>query len=226
MQNSARMRLSQGEIHLWSVDLDATGRPEVLSADERARAERFHFARARDRYVNGRSALRVLLAKYLAILPQEVIFTYSPSAKPLLPNSPVSFNLAHSENHALVAITENARVGIDIEVPRFLEDLTSVAEFSFSEGEFRRWRNLKEVGSFYRCWTRKEAYLKATGDGIAQRLKTFEVSFEPADSPAILSGAEGTWTLLDVSREPSYIAAIACEGISPKLEEFSFSALL
>lgn len=218
----AGMVLSPGVIHLWSIDLDAEGRPEMLSRDEQARAERFHFDIHRKRYITGRSALRSLLARYIA---GPISFTYTPAGKPTLPGAGISFNLAHSGQFAIAGVTRETALGVDIEVPRAFPDLDQLAEFSFSAGEAARWRNLAEnqkLAGFYRCWTRKEAYLKATGEGIATRLKTFEVAFEDGEPPRILKGAEGAWTLLDISEEPVHFAAIAYAGLSPKLERFSF----
>lgn len=216
------MVLKPGVIHLWSIDLDAEGQPEMLTRDEQARAGRFRFPIDRRRFIAGRSALRLILTRYLA---GPVAFTYTPAGKPMLPGAGISFNLAHSGKFAIAGVASETALGVDIEVPRAFPDLDQLADFSFSPGETARWRNLaqdQKLAGFYRCWTRKEAYLKATGEGIATRLKTFEVAFEDGEPPRILGGAEGSWTLLDISEEPVYFAAIAYAGLSPKLERFSF----
>lgn len=217
------MVLSPGVIHLWSIDLDAESRFEALSRDEQERAERFRFSEDRNRYIAGRSALRHLLARYSA---RPISFTYTAAGKPTLPGSRISFNLAHSGGRAIAGVTLDTALGVDIEVPRALLDLDQLADFSFSDGEAARWRTLQpdeKLAGFYRCWTRKEAYLKATGDGITTRLKTFEVAFEKDRPPGLLQGAEGVWTLLDISNEPDYFGAIAYGGHNPRLEQFSFS---
>ncbi|HUS35908.1 MAG TPA: 4'-phosphopantetheinyl transferase superfamily protein [Verrucomicrobiae bacterium] len=219
--------LSPGTIHLWDLDLDHFIFNDVLSEDERARAAKFRFDHDRKRFTSGRTALRLLLASYLKANPEKIEFVYGPSGKPATPNSPVSFNLAHSGPHALLGFTLGQQLGVDVEEIREIDDMPAVAQISFSPGEFRRWQALppdQKTRAFYRCWTRKEAYLKGTGEGISQRLHTFEVAFEAGEPPAILSGAVGTWTVIDTSREPC-AAAIAYEGAGPRLESFSLASI-
>ena len=225
--NIAVPALSAGVIHVWELDLDHFIFTDVLSEDERARAAKFRFDHDRKRFTSGRTALRVLVGGYLKTNPEKVAFVYGHAGKPSVANSELSFNLAHSARHAVIAFTLGRQLGTDVEEIRAMDDMENVAEFSFSEDEFRRWRALpgdQKVKAFYRCWTRKEAYLKAIGEGIAQRLKKFDVAFEAGAAPGILRGAEGEWTILDVSREPC-AAAIACEGAGVKLESFSLASI-
>jgi 4'-phosphopantetheinyl transferase len=219
--------LSPGAIHLWEIDLDHFIFNDVLSEDERARAAKFRFDHDRKRFKSGRTALRLLLAGYLKANPEKIEFSYGPAGKPAVNGATVSFNLAHSGPQALLAIAFGQQIGVDVELIRELPDLASLAQYSFSPGEFQRWQSLPEdqkVRAFYRCWTRKEAYLKAIGEGIAHRLQKFEVAFEPSAAPAILRGAEGNWTVIDTSREP-YAGAIACDGPAPKLETYSLASV-
>jgi 4'-phosphopantetheinyl transferase len=224
--NIAVPNLAPGAIHLWELDLDHFVFNDVLSEDERARAAKFRFDHDRKRFTSGRTALRLLLAGYLKTSPEKVRFTYGAGGKPSVENSKVSFNLAHSGPHALLGFTLNQQLGVDVEQIRQIDDMALVAEYSFAPGEFRRWSALpadQKIRAFYRCWTRKEAYLKAIGEGIALRLKKFEVAFEPGTAPAILKGAEG-WTVIDTSREP-YAAALACDAGDPTLEVFSLASV-
>lgn len=219
--------LTPGAIHLWELDLDHFFFNDVLSEDERARAAKFRFDHDRKRFTSGRTALRLLVAGYLKTNPEKIQFAYGPSGKPFVANSPLSFNLAHSGANALLGFTLEKQLGVDIEQIHEIDDMPGVAQFSFSPGEFHRWQALpadQKTRAFYRCWTRKEAYLKAIGEGIAQRLQKFEVAFEAGGPPAILAGAEGEWTLIDTSREPC-AAAIAYEGVSPTLETFSLASI-
>jgi 4'-phosphopantetheinyl transferase len=225
--NIAVPTLSPGAIHIWELDLDHFIFTDVLSEDERARAAKFRFDHDRKRFTSGRTALRLLTAGYLKTNPEKVQFTYGPAGKPAIAKSPLSFNLAHSGPHALLAFTLGQQLGVDLEQIRQIDDMPMVAQYSFAPGEFRRWQALpadQKTRAFYRCWTRKEAYLKAIGEGIAQRLKKFEVSFEPGAPPAILNGAQGNWTVIDASREP-YAAAIACDAPNPSLETFSLASI-
>lgn len=219
--------LYPGAIHLWELDLDHFVFNDVLSEDERARAAKFRFDHDRKRFTSGRTALRMLLAGYLNTNPEKIQFTYGSAGKPCIGKSALSFNIAHSGANALLGFTLNQQLGIDIEQIRQIDDMPTVAQYSFAPGEFRRWQALpadQKTRAFYRCWTRKEAYLKAVGEGIAQRLQKFEVAFEPGAAPAILNGAEGPWTIIDTSREP-YAAAIACDAENPALETFSLASI-
>jgi 4'-phosphopantetheinyl transferase len=116
-------------------------------------------------------------------------------------------------------------LGVDVEVIRDIKDMRTVAQHSFSEDEFARWSDLDEserLAAFYRCWTRKEAVLKATGEGIAHRLKAFDVAFEANTTPAILRGFEAGWTLLDTSDEPKFAAAVASATNPRRFEQFRY----
>jgi 4'-phosphopantetheinyl transferase len=219
--------LSPGAIHLWEVDLDHFIFNDVLSEDERARAAKFRFDYDRKRFTSGRTALRLLLGGYLKTNPEKIQFAYGAAGKPAVPGSAVAFNVAHSGPHALIGVTLDRQLGVDVEQIREIDDMPSVAQHSFSPDEFSRWQSLpadQKVRAFYRCWSRKEAYLKAIGEGIARRLQKFDVAFETGAPPAILRGAEGNWTLIDASREP-YAAAIACDAPNPRLESFSLASI-
>jgi 4'-phosphopantetheinyl transferase len=219
--------LSPGVVHLWEVDLDHFIFNDVLSEDERARAAKFRFDHDRKRFTSGRTALRLLLAGYLNTNPEKIIFTYGPAGKPCIANPSLAFNLAHSGASAILAFAHGGYIGADVELIRSMDDMSSVAQCSFAPGEFQRWQALpadQKTRAFYRCWTRKEAYLKAIGEGIAHRLQKFEVAFEPGAAPAILTGAEGHWTVFDTSRE-SYAAAVVCDAPNPTLETFSLASI-
>jgi 4'-phosphopantetheinyl transferase len=222
MMTIAVPKLLPGTVHLWRVNLDQfAGLGEILSRDELERAARFRFDRDRIRYVAGRSALRFLLGGYLKRNPGDLVFSYGPAGKPSL--SEISFNLAHSGAHGLIGVAAEKLIGVDIEEVRALPDLDDVARTVFAPGELVRWRGLDSrdrVSAFYRIWTRKEAYLKAMGEGIAHRLQKFEVAFEPNESERIISGAEGVWSLHDVSPSEDLIAAVAYEGSAVGIETF------
>jgi len=225
--NIAAPPLSSGVIHLWELDLDHFIFNDVLSEDERARAARFRFDHDRKRFTSGRTALRLLLAGYLKTNPEKIRFAYGPAGKPSVPDTSLAFNLAHSGGSAILAFALDCQIGADVELIRQINDLPALAQFSFAPGEYQRWQALpadQKPRAFYRCWTRKEAYLKAIGEGIANRLHAFEVAFEQGAAPAILSGAEGAWKLIDTSRE-NYAAAVACDAPNATLETFSLASI-
>lgn len=185
----------------------------VLSPDEAARAARFVFDRDRDRYVAGRSALRRILSRYLDLSPDAVAFTYGPNGRPSVAG--LTFNLSHTGDLAalVVAWDEGIALGVDIEAAREIEP--GVAEAHFTAGELATLRSLSPSewrAGFFRCWTRKEAYLKAWGTGLATDLSSFEVTLGPGDAPRLRrcdSGTAAEWILLDFTPADGVAGAIA-----------------
>jgi 4'-phosphopantetheinyl transferase len=224
----ATASLAAGEIHLWTADLDSpTNSPEdlwaLLSPDERLRAARYHFARDRRRYLTGRGILRRLLGRTLGLPPATIEFRYGPHGKPALADlqaGDLRFNLAHAEGLAVYAIARQREIGVDVERVRPLKDTETLARRFFSRGEYEALRALPEpsrLAAFFACWTRKEATLKARGDGLALPLDRFEVSVDPA-RPARLLSVDGSpaeasrWGLHSFTPAPGHIAALAIEG--------------
>lgn len=197
----------------WDVD------EELLSADELARAARFRFERDRWRYVRGRATLRRLLGDWVGEDPGALRFSYNGQGKPALPGGP-EFNLAHCEGEAVLALSTLGRVGIDIERSRDGFASEAIAEHFFAPGEVRRLRALpaqERQDAFFRCWTRKEAFLKAIGGGLSVPLRDFEVAFEPGAGPAVLSCAipgedASAWGLHDISAQLHDISAQSAFG--------------
>lgn len=229
------LELSPGEIHIWSVRLDPPaerveqlGRP--LAEDEWTRANRFRFDKHRRQYVVGRGALRTLLAGYLDTRPELVRFSYGPRGKPFLADdltgsgaSILQFNLSNSDEMALVGFVRGVEIGVDIEFLKPMPDCEEISErfFSLSEREVLRKlsREIKEEG-FFNCWTRKEAYLKAVGEGLAAPLDSFDVTLAPGDPPRMLTlegdaARAARWTFRHFRPADRYIGALAIEGEPP-----------
>jgi 4'-phosphopantetheinyl transferase len=219
----ATWELARRDIHVWEDGLD---RPfaEVLSLrgllsdDERARADRFRFERDRSRYTVGRALLRRLLGRYLDLDPASVRFTYGPNDKPLLADGGLWFNLSHSGPVALFAFTREAEVGIDVELENDEFAQERIAERFFSPAEVSALRAIPrdEQGlAFMTCWTRKEAFIKARGDGLSLPLDSFDVTLGYGSPAALVRTAWSrqeprTWLLRDISdRERGYVAALA-----------------
>lgn len=208
------------EVHVWRARLDGDSATlhGLLSEDERERAARFRFERDRSRYVVGRAVLRRLLGGYSGRPAAELRFRYGTNEKPYLPGSDVWFNVSHSGPVALFAFSGAGELGIDIELEGPDVARERVAEHFFAPGEVRRLRAVPEAlqaRAFLHCWTRKEAFIKARGDGLSLALDSFEVSLGP-DVPAELlwtafsSEEAARWRLTDLS-DPSagYVAALA-----------------
>src|SRR5208282_3186571 len=222
---------------VWRVRLDepaSTGfEASVLSADEIARAGRFHFDKDRIHFTRCRSALRGLLSGYLAIPAIDIRFEYLTSGKPQLEahQNPwaLQFNVSHSANMALIAVGSEHRLGVDIEKIRDDVDTNSLAERFFSLRERAELRELPDhlrVQGFFACWTRKEAFLKATGDGLSFPLADFSVTAHPDTDPALeeIRGnteARKKWFLKDLSVAIGYRAAVAGEGAFSRLETYT-----
>ena len=165
--------LRRGDVHVWYVDLAVEAETQRrlaagLSEDEGARAARFVFARDTRRFVVARSALRALLAGYLDVTAAALAFAYGPHGKPALDGgrAVLGFNLSHSGEVAVVAVGWDRALGVDVELWRPLPDLVALAARSFAPRELAVLDALPETErpeAFFRCWTRKEAFIKATG---------------------------------------------------------------
>ena len=240
-QVKAPLSLPHDEVQLWRIDLEAVGSDESrwrknLSPDELERASRFHFPRDRQRFAASRSLLRILLAGYLATDPAAVSFSYSEKGKPSLgpayAGSNLKFNISHSGGVTLLAFTRGREIGVDVEQVRGDSDLQAIARRFFSPKERARLADLpveKTVDAFFRCWTRKEAYIKAVGDGLSLPLDQFDVSFDAGEASALLAtrpdaSEPGHWLLREVPAGPGYIAALCVRGQDCKLNDWSGGA--
>jgi 4'-phosphopantetheinyl transferase len=226
--------LPPDQVHVWRVPLDQnpdriSESSEILSADERDRAARFHFAKDRNQFIEARAALRLLLSRYLELSPRELTFSFGshgkPALAPELSTNGLRFNLSRRHGLALIAFTCDREIGVDVELIRADLSLFEVAEVSFSENELATWRTLPtslQVQGFYNCWTRKEAYIKARGEGLSFPLKQFDVSLAPGE-PARLIEVRGDaseaarWTLHKLPVNEEYVAALAVEGDGVKV---------
>lgn len=228
-QIAKTLALQEDEVQLWRADLEAIRADEnrwrnVLSGDELTRASRFHFPRDRQLFIASRALLRMILGGYLATDPTRVSFSYSQKQKPSLgaahAGSDVTFNLSHSGGIALLAFTHRREIGIDVEQVRREPDLEAIARRFFSAHEQAQLADLPPANrpeGFFRCWTRKEAYMKATGDGLSLPLHQFDVSIAEEESNALLatrpnSSEAALWSLRDIPAPPGYFAALCVCG--------------
>jgi 4'-phosphopantetheinyl transferase len=227
----APLSLTPTSVHLYCADLDL---PQalvwdlegLLSPDEHKRAESFAYDYLRRRYIAGRGQLRLLLGNYLQTAPAQVEFAYGPAGKPRLADpdaaNRLAFNVAHSQDVALLAITRGPRVGTDIEQVRDTAELSLVASRYFSHLEQTTLFALphaEQVEAFYRIWTRKEAFLKASGEGLWRPLDSFSVSLGRDDAQLLdLRDAAFTptqWQFVHLEPAPGYCGALVCEGFEP-----------
>ena len=216
------------EVHVWAVELDR-GEHEVaalggvLTADELLRAGRIRSETGRRRAVVTRAAVRKLLAREVGRAPEELVFAVGPHGKPRLDDrdTAVRFNLSHSADLALIAITGGVEVGIDVEEIRPRKDLGAVARRVFTEAE----REAVEIGgerAFYRHWVAKEAFVKATGRGV-ESLRSFEVLLEgPGGARLNHVGGDpaeaARWTLAPLDVGPRFAAAVVAAGSGARID--------
>lgn len=226
-------RLGPAEVHVWAAELDRPDAElgalwETLSADERERAERFRFERDRRRFIAARGTLRALLSLYLPARPETFLFTHNAYGKPALSDGALSFNVSHSHTLALVALTQAGPLGVDVEQARADFATLSIAEQFFSPAEVAALRALPEaerVEAFFNCWTRKEAFVKALGEGLSFPLKAFDVSLRPGEPAALLHvdgdpEAASRWHIRALSPASGYVAALAVRDHAARVLEW------
>jgi 4'-phosphopantetheinyl transferase len=223
---SAVPELADNEVHVWRADLtDATQAEKnwrtLLSVDESERSLRFRFAKDRQNFIAVRALLRRLLASYLDRAPEKLVFVYSPAGKPALYESEIRFNLSHSGEVALLAFARNREVGIDLELVRRNVEVESIAHRFFSPHEQQELAAIdgdERFQAFFRGWTRKEAYLKATGAGLTLPLSNFDVSLSAGNPDCLLNPKQGqpqaipSWRLCDLTTSGGYVAALCARG--------------
>ena len=229
-----QVTLGIDEVHVWRANLDQPTSHlqrfrEILAPDELDRVERYYFPVDQHRFIAARGSLRSILSNYMNLEPSQIHFRYNPHGKPELVSDSsetcLRFNLAHSNGVALYAVARGQRVGVDIEYIRADVSLDQIARHCFSTQEYSTFCELPaffQLEAFYRCWTRKEAYIKAIGQGITFPLRMFDVSLMPSE-PALLLGNQVDpqevfrWSLRELTPAPGYAAAVAVEGHSWKI---------
>lgn len=213
--------LPADDIHVWSAPLDRSCDIALLTPDERVRADRFKMERIRRQFVAARVQMRIILGGYLGIEPGAVPIVYLDGGKPVLDPSlgrDLHFNVSHSEALAIYAVTRAGRVGVDVERRRNLPNPEALVERFFSQGEREIFRNLPECerqAAFFCAWTRKEAVLKAVGQGV-QSLDQCDVTFCPGEPEAVLRMGDdwncgSKWLLRSWEPEAEFVAAVAVE---------------
>jgi 4'-phosphopantetheinyl transferase len=225
------LNVSPDEVHVWRFQLDCSEAQlqhltQTLSSDEIARAERFYFPEHRQRFIAGRGILRTILGRYLGIAPDQVSFKYEPRGKPVLADtlneSGLGFNLSHSQSLALCAVTNKRLIGVDLENIRPMDDVEALAKRFFLPREYEFMRSLPDSQKqevFFRYWTCKEAYLKATGEGLA-KLEQVEISLTSTEA-ATLQTSEN-WRLFELVPANNYLAAVVVAGQGVHLKYWQY----
>ena len=225
----SELTLAEKDIHVWRADLDLPligfqKLYQTLSVDERVRAKRFHFEKDRKRFIARHGILRTILGCYLNVEPSRLQFSYGKNGKPALADTfgkeAILFNMSDSEDLAIYGFTRDHEIGVDIEHIRDIPEMDQIAERFFSARENGVFRSLPEntkKEAFFNCWTRKEAFMKAIGEGLFYPLNRFEVSFSPDEPSRLLSmGGDpelaSQWLMLSLQPVAGFTAALAIKG--------------
>jgi len=232
--------LPQSEAHIWIINLDLEDHQvdfqrRVLSVAEKKRAARFHFERHRRRYIVSQGVVRRILSAYLDAEPNELVYEHGDHGKPALSgqykNKGFHFNITHSHEIALFAVVKGIEIGVDVEFVREMGDIDGIAGRFFSASEQTSYFSLpkdQRLLGFYNCWTRKEAFIKAIGEGLSYPLEKFDVSLAPSEPAQLLrietDPAEAFhWTLEAFNPSPEYIAAVALRKKGFRFKRFWYS---
>jgi 4'-phosphopantetheinyl transferase len=220
----AQLALGEGELHVWraSLEIQPHIRAELegtLSPDETLRAHRFHFPRDRNAFIAARGILRRLLGMYVNRPAAQVGIRYGRIGKPELcsqqSDQPIRFNLSHSRGLAVFAFCQGREIGIDLEFRRSDVATEEIVARYFSAREIEEWRALppdSRAQGFFNCWTRKEAYIKALGEGLQVPLDSFDVTLTPGSPAVFRRGVEGQWHLCAFAAKKDYPAALVYSG--------------
>ncbi len=223
--DDGNLALARDRVIVWRVDLDVDERRvmamrHLLTPDEVARADRYKFDRHRRRFTMARAILRTQLGHYLNKAPKSVVIQTTSFGKPFVDqpfaSNAVRFNVSHSHELALIAFTQDAPIGVDLEWRYISVDHMSIANKYFSAEEVRQYVALppeQQEIAFYNCWTRKEAYIKAIGEGLSHPLDDFIVAFLPGEPARLVSDrsdpdAPKIWQFAALNLHEDYASAI------------------
>ena len=223
-----KIQVKTNHADVWCVSLEVEkdslkSLQQILSEDERIKAQRLRSEKVRDHFIAARYFLRQIIAPCLNAKPKDLEFQYGPYGKPALAgkfeSTDTCFNMSHSHGLALYAVTSGHAVGVDIEKMRPDLDCIKIAERYFSPQEVEALRKLpkdQQRQGFFNCWTRKEAYLKAKGEGFSSPADQFQVSLAPGKPAALLGHGldpreAAKWSIEDLDVGPDYTAALAVE---------------
>ncbi len=224
------LTLGKNKVHVWRADLrlpqsEIERLLPILSEDEHRRATSFRTSNHKDRFITARGTLRRILSLYLRIQPERILFTYGNHGKPKL--SPeinkdrLQFNLSHSDDYAIYAVTADRKIGVDIEVVSPKRRHNRIPERFFHPQEISALRSLpksQQLDAFYACWTRKEAYIKARELKLMSELNRFAVSLEPGKQATLIDVDQNPdntdrWTIMDINSFSGCRAALAVDGV-------------
>lgn len=224
--------LKENEVHVWLVQTNGESSSpddfkDLLSSVEQDRASKFKFEADRRRYTTSHAALRTILSNYVNGPARALQFADGPYGKPkLAPNRAtkrIEFNLSHSNELALIAVAQGREIGVDIEWVREDFAFDEVAQRFFTTKEVLALHTLPlhlQREAFYKCWTSKEAFLKAKGTGLSGQLDEVEIVL--ADHAVRVKGTIPNFSLVELTVDRGYVAALVVEGVEPRLSYYAW----
>lgn len=233
--------LEDGAIHIWRSWLESSGGrlgrlAQLLSPEETDRASRLRREQDQEKFILARGALRVILSKYAGAPPETIAFANNTFGKPFLIHPAVrpvlSFNLSHSGDLVLCAVTVSRQVGVDLEQLRPIQNMQTIAQRYFAADEisfFGKFPFQEQPRAFFQIWTRKEAYIKARGHGLSIRLESFSVVDCPKEIEEPPQGLDvetspDVWSLSELPVDDDYVAALAVEGRGCSVKQWELSS--
>lgn len=231
-----KLTLNDAEAHIWRVDLDLdeyfrSSLLKLLSPDENDRARKFRFVKDSRNFIVVRGILRSLISNYLEINPAEISFQYSKFGKPsIADNNSLQFNISHSQSMALFGFTKKFNIGVDVEFVNPNIEVRDIAAKFFSRNEILNLFALpaeQQTLGFFNCWTRKEAFIKAVGEGLSFPLDQFEVSLEP-DKPAKLLATDwdpkavSKFSMYSLAAGVDYVGSLVIEGLVERVKFYNW----
>jgi 4'-phosphopantetheinyl transferase len=231
--------LKTGEVHIWRLQpepaIDLSSYIRILSHDEQERAQRFRLPELTRSFIADHGRMRLILSAYAQLPPQDLAFTQNKFGKPELdiPGSALRFNLSHTKGLSVLALCLDSQIGVDVEAVRLMKDWQEIAQSHFSPRENADLSSTIESdrqNAFFRCWTRKEAFLKANGYGLSKPLDSFSVSIAREEFPALLDCVWAPqevsgWSLASLSLEPQFVGALAVQHRGWKILSFDWDGM-
>lgn len=224
MLTQQNINLTKNAIDLWviSLPLDDAQNSKLnsyLNPDELIKVQSFKFKYLQDIAIASRGGLRVILSQYLITNPESIDIRTTAFGKPYLYDSNLRFNVSHSGNYVLIAMSYGNNLGIDIEKMHGDFDYKDIASNYFTNNEIAviESENTQDLYAFYRAWTRKEACLKAVGKGLTIDLKDIEVTCSSNEPAKVLNfvNHNKNWQLFEISINPEYMASVAVQASEP-----------
>lgn len=224
-------------IHVWLLDKEKLSPlsfnwKSVLSFEEQERANRFHFDNDKQSFTLYHACKRIILAQYLNASPNEIEISFKDKGKPFLKDAPITFNLSHTKEMALLAVSHNIEIGIDIEKIKDTDNFMPIAKRFFHPNEYQAIEKIndreQQLTYFFKLWTAKEAILKATGEGISGGLERFFINLDSSQATELKHSHLNTIKLFSLQTPTSYVAHLAMMGVSRPIfyKNFSLSEII